>query len=456
MTKKLIYEIIVFFVVLALCYFFSGIYSQMMILGGFLGIFITFLLFINPKLWIYTVTAVSSVFLADSGVGLSITDIMIAAIFNLGVIYWIFSKVFLEKQKIVNNLGDWFILFIYIAMLSNFFISMLNGVEITEWIGNYGLYSMTLLYFPIKYHFPEIEDYKKLLIILTITSFIQSGNHFYKYLFVNNLEEAESFRISSGAGVNQSLFSVCILAGIVFGLSEKNRLKAFYIYIFIFINTLSLLTLMSRTFWIMVLALIPVIIFTLKRKEIFKFFIISSLTISVILTIAFVYFEDNIAQVQAIYSYRFFSSTQGKKDISVETRFFEYDAAWNKVLKYPWSGNGMRAKVYTWNPIEINYVYNKYVHNGFVLFLVKLGFPLAFTFFGILLYFLIKSIILIFKTNNSKLRPFALLGFICLIVTFISNMTSSQFDAREGIIVLVFGLATISIVEGQLKQVKSL
>jgi hypothetical protein len=165
-------------------------------------------------------------------------------------------------------------------------------------------------------------------------------------------------------------------------------------------------------------------------------------------------FKSNTTVVLKAFEHRLTSSTQGRKDPSVQARLAEYKVVLNRIAEYPLGGNGLSKEFSFLNPIKNITAHTITTHNGFFFLFYRIGIPLAIFYIFFLLYFSVKSFVLFFKSNNNFYKILALGSFCGLLVMIISDFSSTQFIIRDGVFVMAFAFAFTQIAEKKLLEIK--
>ncbi|MCL5990517.1 MAG: O-antigen ligase family protein [Bacteroidetes bacterium] len=273
----------------------------------------------------------------------------------------------------------------------------MNGVSFFDWIREYSIMSLVLFYLPIRYYFSEEKYLKRLLILLAVVCILTDLQQFYDYYQISKINIVYAYQILITRNINQTLFTSASAFGILFLLSEKKFNRQMILMAFTTLNTLALISSFSRTYWIILIFEILLFFIILPVKQKFKlatYLIIFSSVITLTVMIAFR--GGAFVALQAI-ERRLETSTKGRKDPSVQSRFAEYKAVLNKISDYPFSGNGLSNKIRFMEPIKNEAKNTTTIHNGYFYLFHRIGIPLSLFYLFFLIYFTINSFVVYLK-----------------------------------------------------------
>jgi hypothetical protein len=265
-------------------------------LGAVLGLGFVYLFIKYPKIWIYTIMLSSFVFFHGSSEGINAFDVATALIYNAFLYCWLFWEIFINKEKIIRGVQDWFIIAFFLILMINMLIAFFIGTPLIEWISEFVLYSTILLYFPIRKYFTEKKDIQLLLIAFAISAVMASFYHLYIYKEGIIEKSIYIFQLGGSLRVNQALYTICSAVGLIFLLNAKKFYSRSLLFLFVGLNFISLLTTFSRTFWLLLLIMIVVIFIYMasKRLTIILYGVILS---TIFITSVFIVFPNNADMV---------------------------------------------------------------------------------------------------------------------------------------------------------------
>ncbi|MCL2313172.1 MAG: O-antigen ligase family protein, partial [Firmicutes bacterium] len=380
-----------------------------------------------PRVWIYCVVLTFPVFFINDDAGLTPTSVMGALFYNLFLICWLINRLFFRpviasetKQSICNSkeiatptarndgknkvnnsdasrseiaksnfaskkqlIGcDVLILLFYVLVLFNSVIAYSNGVEPFDWLSEYLLYSLLLYYFPIREYFDDKKSIITLLSLLFISAFILDIQQFYGYK--NQIMKAAlAYQLGGWGNINHQIYTASVIAGVTFlfySKTVKGRLFAFVISVF---STAAIISTFARAFWLSLILVLFLLLFFLNYKQIIKLLIVLIVTAGLIGTALYMIFPKQAKLITKYATNRFSSSTKGKSDISVRSRFYEYREVISKIKESPLGGQGLRKKFSFYSPIAKHTIEYSFVHNGYLNMAYRVGIPLAALFYSV-------------------------------------------------------------------------
>ena len=124
------------------------------VMAALISLPIFFLIITYPKLWLYIVVLLFFAFFSPTDEEVNPMEVLIGLLYNGGLLLWFVWTVFVKRIKIVDNIADWLMLFLFVILLmGNSVVAFLNGTSLSDWIREVLLFSLTLFYFPFKYYF---------------------------------------------------------------------------------------------------------------------------------------------------------------------------------------------------------------------------------------------------------------------------------------------------------------
>ena len=444
------------FALVSLIMLYIGIYRQneYIVLGIILGSALIYFFIKYPRFWLYTITFSLFIFFRKSEVGVSILDVIAAFLYLVTLFSWFFWQIAIKRAKLVTNLGDWFILAFFILLFSNSIIAVIHGVSFLDWIREYSIMALALFYFPYRYYFSDEKYLKRLLILLAAVCILTELQQLYDYYQIGMANVVYAYQILISARINQALFTTTTAFGILAILFEKKFLRQFIYIILTIISAFALISSFSRTFWLILLIQLVIFIIILPAKEKIKLITYSIAFSTVLILTVMIAFEGGTTVALKAYEYRLSSSTQGRKDPSVQARLAEYKVVLKRISEYPMGGNGLEKKFSFFNPIAHASAHTSITHNGFLFLFYKICIPLSLFYIFFLLYFTIKSFILFFRSKENFYKILSLGSFCGLLVMIISDFSTTLFNVRDGVFVMAFAFAFTQITEKKLLENK--
>jgi len=405
-----------------------------------------------PKVWIWSIATSSFMFFRASDLEITVADVLFGAYFIASIYIWLIWIVFIKREKIVSSLSDWLIIFFYIGMFLNVIVATLNGVDILNWFREYSLFSNILLYFPIKHYMRERKDIVILLLLFGLSISLSAADQLSKYREVALQEVQYAYQLGNSVRLNQTLFTAGIFFGLIMSVFVQKTWHRIALWVFSAISIGALVVSFSRSFWLFVIFGTILIFFYLSKQQ-KKTITIAIITIIIGSTIAFFsIFEEKAELMTQVLSKRILSSGQGTKDVSVQVRLIEYDAALDKIAENPFFGNGLGRKFRFYDPI-IHITTNTFnIHNGYLFTIYRFGIPMALCFFVILGLFLWRSERLARKHNDPFFKQISIASMVTIMMMIVACMASNQFFSRDGGFVLAVSFALVSVAESRYRQ----
>ena len=385
------------------------------------------------RFWIYSVFLLSPLYFRGQSEGVDFFDIFFAIYYTGTILFWFFWYVFIQKKSFINNIADFFLFSFFFLCIFNIAISFLNGVPLMSAIREYLVFSYTLFYFPIKEYFGEKKYFVHFLIILAISIILNDFGQYYDYY--NKLKEGGlqyAYQLGAAVRINQPTYSFALISGIILFFVPQKKSTKILIFILVVFTAIALILTFSRTFWMIVLIelVLLLIFFPLKNKAQLSIYLGTIAVIFII--VSSIFFGDISQALFKVIENRFTSTTMGRADLSVQTRLDEYKVAISRIKEYPMGGNGFAKNFPYYNPIIQETFHSHIIHNGYLFLMYRVGIPMSLLFFFCLIYFLFKSLITTLRLKNQFYKFISLSGFLGILTMIIGNITSSQFAYRDG------------------------
>lgn len=418
------------------------------VMAGLISLPFLFIILTYPKIWIYSVVLLFSLFFSKTDEDLNFYEVAIALIYNGGLYLWLFWSGFVTKRKLVRNKADWLMLFLFVLLLGNGGIAVMNDVEFSVWAREYVLFSLTLFYFPIREHFSDKKDLITLLIVTAVAIFIVDFRQFYSYYYGITSDDIQyAYELGKSVRINQTVFTISSIFGFMFAFNQKKKLYEYLIIFFTGITIVALITSFSRTFWVILLFALILMFFFLPGKQKIKLSLYVFFLSALFVGLGYLVAKDNMGIFFQYAKNRLSSSTKGVRDISLLSRLSEWKSVFES-MEYKWlSGNGFAKEFSFYNPISETTKHTSIIHNGYIYFMYRMGIPMTLIYLTVLFYYFYKSFILLKLVKEPFFKIIIISSFGSMAALFIINLTSSQFMYRDGLFTVAFLLAFISIVE---------
>lgn len=351
----------------------------------------------------------------------------------------------LQRKRLINNLGELFLILFILFAFTNIIIAILNNVTFADWIRGYLLFYLYLMYFPFKEY---LKDKKKLDIFIFF--FIICSLMICTYSVINlrttMVEAIYSYQMTRGPRDNISIIAFSIFVSIIFFFITKSKIYKLLLIINFLLASGLVIASFARATWLTVILLFCINVLILKRSQKIKLFIIALFT-SLALFISLTSVVKNYDPYFKLINKKFLSSKDGKKDISVRARLYEYQGVFKQVEQYPVSGSGI-SKKYSYKDILISSITKSkiFTHNSYLHFWYMLGIPTSICFFIFIILFLYRSIYILFSKSKYNLlqRNLAFLCLCGLSIATLHSFASPHFSVTETIIMISISVALIN------------
>lgn len=410
------------------------------------------LLVYRPKLWVYSVVLVSGIFSSTTGGGVSALDVVFSIYMNIFLYLWIIWQVFVKKEKLIQSKTEWFFLAFFILTTITLINVFYEKTVFFEWIREFTLLSLMLLYFPMKKYFTSHKDVVILLIVFAITLVFSDILQFYIYKqILSNItyayEAGSTIRNNTFMYVIGSTFS-CILI-----FYQKETRYRILLTILMILTLGALTSTFARIFWAAAFVNFVIIFILLNVKEKIRFISYFVISLVVAYLIASIFFGDIFKFVIWALESRFESTSQGTDDISAISRFEEWKVVIDKIKEAPFIGNGFGATFTFRNPITGNMNYSSVIHNSFLHFFFRIGIPLTLMFFGIFGVMFVKSIYYSIKIRIDIFYKVLMIGvFLSCVSLIITGMVTMTFIFRDTLIINAILFFLVNYVEVNYKN----
>lgn len=400
-----------------------------------------------PKLWVYLIVFSGIAYLSTGGKGVSAADVILGAVYVGGLALWFFYITAIKKEKIVRNTADWLIIFFYLAAFGNVCIAAINGVMFFDSLKEYLGFALTLLYFPIRHYFTDKNDLAKLFIALMIMLLFVDIIHFYNYYKAATTNLVYAYQLARTVRTNQAIFTAGAIFGVTFYFFTKGFFNRIALAAFAGITAAALVSTFSRAFWLVLLLQIVILFIFLSNKKKVELVFLTGIITSIILVLAFVFMKDNTRLLFGTVAARFTSASAGTKDVSVQARFAEYDATFDKIWENPLGGNGFHKNFAYLDPLT-GYTLNSSVnHNAYIYLMYRTGLPMTAVYLLFMLLYFLKSIKYTFLVKDDFHKALALGAFLSFLLVIITNFVTPVISFRDGVFVMIFSVVAVSSAE---------
>ncbi len=446
-TKEyIILGIIYTFIIVPLAYL--GIVKELgiYILPAVAALPLLYFVFKKPEVWLYTSMGLFILFTRSRESDASAADYFFAIYYIGGILIWMLVQILYKREKLIRNLGDMLIILYAIGVLCNFFIANSAGVAPMDWLREATALFLVLFYFPIRHYFNDEKKLKQFMIFFALVLIIVSSLSIYSYYYaLSDIQYA--FQLATSDKINQMIFTVATIVGLVFALYQRKRKNEIFLFIFIGIIAVSLILTFSRTFWLIVMMMCVVLFIYLPIKKKATMFKVGLVLFAMAVASFFLLLGDKTEMISTLIEKRLSSTSSGSKDESLQARFVEWDYALREIQKYPLGGKGMGSKVHFYNILLGQTFHTLNIHNGYIYLCYKLGIPLALVYLSFFMFYTLKAFQLSIRKSNLFFKALSIACFLGFLSVWIANTTSMQFVYRDGYFAIFLLIAFTSVAD---------
>ena len=452
---------------------------ELYFLLGVIGIALLWIMLHYPKVWIYIVVVGGVVFFDVDEEGISVVDIFAAVFFNIFLIIWFFTKLLVKSEKqIVTNksrstfniigLTEKLFLLFYFLLLFNSVIAVANDIDFTDWIREYMLFLLLLYYFPIRDYFDDKFSIIVLLVIFSSVVIVFDIRQFLMFRkLLSNITTAWEIGLTSWK-INQGFYSAVILMGITMFLYTKSKIGKLFSYFVVLLTTFTLISTFARAYWLSVSSLIFLLsVLYVRPRQFLQLLLVVILTAGVLLISLDTFFPKQSQFVQKFVTNKLSSSTKGRSDPSVESRLREFEVVNREIYESPLFGQGFRKMFSFYDNTKKHNQVTSFIHNGYLNLAHKTGIPMTILFYSVVILFNIRGYIVAWRLKRYCYRNslditdqhyfFTALSIgssLTITMFLITNIVTSSFIFRDGLIITAFIFAFISITERKYNRIK--
>ncbi len=408
---------------------------------------LAYLVIKKPKAWLYLLNVFAGIFFHTASDGVTVVDLMLGVYLIGSVILWFAYKLFVKKEKVVRNKGDWLLLTFFLLLPFNLFIAILNDTAPEMWIREYTIMFIMLLYFPIRDIIKTEKDFQQYLLFAAFVILCVGIYQLYDYYIRITVRIVYAYEMAHTMNANQTLYTASSVVGLIFLIMTNDiKLKIFSL-IFAASSIFFLITTFSRTFWlILILSTIVFFIIIPMQKKI-RMAVYMSFIISFMSIVSFIFLKDNVTILYEVVKKRLFSAGKLTKDMSLYARLVEWELINQKILENPLGGYGLAKKFHFYDPITLKTLHTSVVHNGYLHIIFRIGIPLSLFYFSFLLFYLFKAINLIPKARSDIHKSVSFSAIGLFLTLLLANSTGPIFFYRDGLFVTAMVISFICILE---------
>jgi general stress protein CsbA len=421
--------------------------------GAALSIALIVVMMHHPKVWLGAVILLLPVFLADTGVGVSVSEALIGVFIIGSVIAWISVKL-ATGYKLIRGWPDMLLIAFILLSTVNVIIAAANEVDPLTWLLEWSLYIVLLYYFPFREYFGNSKtDLVQMLVLLGVSVLVMGA--FTAKDYYTRSQDGMIYAYQILASRSRLFAPLFVFGGVVslammFHVSTwRDRLA---MAVLTMISVAGLLQSFTRSLWVIFIGCVIIVAFFLTLRQ--NLTMAATAVVGCIAAIVVAYAVNPLIAntLTTIVTKRFASSTQLKGgDYSFEVRLIEADMAMRDIRRYPLGGAGIQSMIVTWDPIAQHHNRTPFMHIGYISLVYKLGLALSLLMLSVLAVFTVQSFRLAINLRNRDnsdpiLRATAVgvLAFQPALYTFIA--VAGVFDQRYGNTMLVMSFALTGII----------
>ncbi|MCO6465175.1 MAG: hypothetical protein J5I53_01035 [Bradyrhizobiaceae bacterium] len=415
------------------------------------GILFAWAMSTKPKVWLGTVVLLLPVFLADTGVGLSVSEAIVAGLIIGSSLTWAIAHLAVGK-RLIRSWADFFVVAFIVLSATNFIVAVCNEGKLDRWLFEWMLFLIMFLYFPLREVFgQDRESLKQLLVLCAITTVGMLAFSIYEWTHRSSGILIYAYQlIDSRSRLFAPVFVFALAIGIPMYFHVRRRSAKLALFLCIFLNLAGLAQSMTRSLWGAFAVSLALTIPFLSLKENFKL-LVTSLAIAAAVYGTAMVVAPRITELAVKLTFkRLGEASLSGGDYSFETRTNEIDVIWRDIKRFPLSGSGVQAQLLSWDPIVQFHWRKSFVHIGYAGLLFKVGAGLTLLMMAMLVAFSIQSTRLAIKyfkrgSCDPLLRSLAIGVFAFQPVLYSFILVAGFFDQRYGMAILAIMFAFIGI-----------
>ena len=412
----------------------------------------------HPKVWLGFVLLLLPLFLADTGIGLSVSEAVTGGFILSSILCWIVFKA-ATGYSFVQGWADVFLLAFIGLSFINFVPAVLNDVPFELWISEWMLFLLLLYYFPLREYFGgSNRELGQLLVICCLVILIMAGYTAYDWVTRSNNQLIYAYQlIASRSRLFAPVFSfglTMIIAVYFFVKTVKMRLFLIAVGI---VCLFGLVQSVTRSLWLMFIVSTLLTMFFLTFKQNFKLIVTACVFAAIAFSTASILYPRATALAMKLVSNRMSEGTLRGGDHSFETRVYEAESVWKDIKRYPLSGAGIRAEYVSWDPIGQKHSTKPFIHIGFISIVYKMGIGLSILILSMLMAFSVKSVAATFSSRQGIKHNGLVYGVALGVMAFQPTLygfiaVAGIFDQRYGNAIFMVMFAIISTVQKLTEQ----
>jgi hypothetical protein len=423
--------------------------SALALVGLIIAVFVRY-----PRLWIY-MSAFVNYFWVSQGKGdddISVKEYALVLFIFGGLAIWFFTMIAIRRKRVVRHFGDKLILSAMALSILNLPIALMNDTPPLTWLREWLLFWTMLYYFPWREHLTERKHIQTFFLCHGAVFLFIGGINLYQYVkAASNVLYAYQIWASRKM-LNTHIFLCATLFTALGGFYAVRRTTKLLMLGLVSFYALAVIVSFARGFWISAIVAIIVVLWLLDKRKLALFAVYSVIAGFIFVLAVQVVFPDKATFVLKVLKTRFTSSATGTQDVSLLARYYETQALFTELSRYPFSGFGLGSSYRLYNPIANEYNRATFIHNGYLFIWLKLGLPFFIAFYTFWFY-MMRRAYQIAKTTPVPMAKILAAGCVaCLTAFWLLNITSSIPEGRDGFYCLSVCFASLGFAECLTKE----
>lgn len=415
----------------------------------------------QPKFWLGTVLLVLPTFMADSGVGLSVSEALLGAFILGSLLAWLVVKA-ATGYKFIRGWADLFLIAFVVLSIANIVVAVANGVSPGEWTLEWMVFLLMLYYFPFREYFGNsTHDLRTLLILCSIATLIAFVYSVFEWIARTDGSLIYAYQL---IGARSRLFAPIFVMSLCLGLSllfhTTSKWTKLLLFGLIMVSGVGIIQSMTRTLWAIAFGCVIAMMFFFSQKQNVRLVLTTVLLTAAIYATAVTLYPRITTLAIKVTTNRLVNTSLTGGDYSFETRLNELTVIMDEFKRYPLSGVGIHSKFVSWDPIVQAHQNKSFAHIGYAWLLHKMGIGLTLLMAIVLCSFTALATITAFKVwtrdrYDSLVRGTAI-GMFCVVPAILAFIAvSGFFDQRYGNVMLAITFALVSITSQHVQQAHS-
>ncbi|MCI0708309.1 MAG: O-antigen ligase family protein [Ignavibacteriae bacterium] len=360
------------------------------------------------------------------------------------LLYWLFEKVFIKKERLATSSGDSWLIFFFVIGLLSIVPAVLYSNSLSLWFREYLVFLGLLFYFPAR-EVMQTERGKKVILGTVITlALFSAARNIWQYRTRLSVAEYAWEVLGGRQAMNEPLFMVMILVGAALWMVYTQPRARLVALICVSLFSVALIMTFSRGYWLGAAFGIVALLWLANNTERKRLMGVMLLVVVTLLLVLMIGFSDVFTALFTTIASRLSSVATAVQDISFANRLVESEKVIELISLNPLIGYGLGAS-YTYRSILHGFSVNgEYIHNAYLFLWFKLGVLGLLTFMVAYGGKIIQGVRNIRGSIEDQDRPWVLAATATLICMLQVSITSPQFYTREPVLLIALSWATIA------------